>query len=591
MNNNNFLLIFTVIIFFGVQPLYSQFGAPNDIVQIKTYQSFDKVYSGSEFKIAIEGDVKDGWHINSNLPKEDYLIPTQLHLTDSTDFKLTKIVYPQAKDIKLDFSEKALSVFEGKIYIGGIIKSANLKPGEYNLILKLRYQACNNQSCLPPSSVIDTMVINIADKKDAINEINQSVFKNIDLSLSNVVINKNQDSDNDISNVLQSNGILLGLIIVFLGGLALNLTPCVYPLIPITIGFFGGQSEGSTKRLAVMGILFVVGLAVTYSVIGVITSLTGAVFGTLLQNPVVIIAVALILIALSLSMFGVYEFKLPDKLVAKAGGAKGGYYGAFFMGLTLGIVAAPCIGPFVLGLVTYVAAKQDVFFGFIMFFVLALGLGTPYLFLAIFSGKIKKLPRSGEWMQAVEYIFGLILVGMAIYFLLPLIPKAISGFVLPVYMIAAGLYIIFFERKASNIKVFRIIKTIFGVVVMAVAAYAVIPKETASINWKPYSQSAIASFGQKGIIIDFYADWCIPCKELDALTFSDPRVIKLSEEFNTYKADMTKSLDDEVETLRDKYKIIGVPTVLLLNSKGEEVNRITGFVDADEFLKIMSGIN
>ncbi|MEJ2494017.1 MAG: cytochrome c biogenesis protein CcdA [Ignavibacteriaceae bacterium] len=591
MNKNNFLLIFTVIIFFGVQPLYSQFGAPNDIVQIKTYQSFDKVYSGSEFKIAIEGDVKDGWHINSNIPKEDYLIPTQLHLTDSTDFKLTKIVYPQAKDIKLDFSEKALSVFEGKIYIGGIIKSANLKPGEYNLILKLRYQACNNQSCLPPSSVIDTMFINIADKKDAINEINQSVFKNIDLSLSNVVINKNQDSDNDISNVLQSNGILLGLIIVFLGGLALNLTPCVYPLIPITIGFFGGQSEGSTKRLAVMGILFVVGLAVTYSVIGVITSLTGAVFGTLLQNPVVIIAVALILIALSLSMFGVYEFKLPDKLVAKAGGAKGGYYGAFFMGLTLGIVAAPCIGPFVLGLVTYVAAKQDVFFGFIMFFVLALGLGTPYLFLAIFSGKIKKLPRSGEWMQAVEHIFGLILVGMAIYFLLPLIPKAISGFVLPVYMIAAGLYIIFFERKASNIKVFRIIKTIFGVVVMAVAAYAVFPKETASINWKPYSQSEIASFGQKGIIIDFYADWCIPCKELDALTFSDPRVIKLSEEFNTYKADMTKSLDDEVETLRDKYKIIGVPTVLLLNSKGEEVNRITGFVDADEFLKIMSGIN
>ena len=591
MNKNNFLLIFTVIIFFGVQPLYSQFGAPNDIVQIKTYQSFDKVYSGSEFKIAIEGHVKDGWHINSNIPKEDYLIPTQLHLTDSTDFKLTKIVYPQAKDIKLDFSEKALSVFEGKIYIGGIIKSANLKPGEYNLILKLRYQACNNQSCLPPSSVIDTMVINIADKKDAINEINQSVFKNIDLSLSNVVINKNQDSDNDISNVLQSNGILLGLIIVFLGGLALNLTPCVYPLIPITIGFFGGQSEGSTKRLAVMGILFVVGLAVTYSVIGVITSLTGAVFGTLLQNPVVIIAVALILIALSLSMFGVYEFKLPDKLVAKAGGAKGGYYGAFFMGLTLGIVAAPCIGPFVLGLVTYVAAKQDVFFGFIMFFVLAVGLGTPYLFLAIFSGKIKKLPRSGEWMQAVEHIFGLILVGMAIYFLLPLIPKAISGFVLPVYMIAAGLYIIFFERKASNIKVFRIIKTIFGVVVMAVAAYAVIPKETASINWKPYSQSAIASFGQKGIIIDFYADWCIPCKELDALTFSDPRVIKLSEEFNTYKADMTKSLDDEVETLRDKYKIIGVPTVLLLNSKGEEVNRITGFVNADEFLKIMSGIN
>ncbi len=590
MNKNKFLLFFTGLILFGVQPLYSQFGAPNDIVRIKSYQSLDKVYSGTEFKIALEADVKNGWHINSNMPKEDYLIPTELNLTDSTDFKLTKIVYPHAKDIKLDFSEKSLSVFEGKIYIGGIIKSANLDPGKYNLILKFRYQACNNQSCLPPNSVIDTMIINIADKKDAINEINPSVFKNINLSLSNVVDN-NQNSDNDISNVLQNNGILLGLIIVFLGGLALNLTPCVYPLIPITIGFFGGQSEGSTKKLTIMGILFVVGLAVTYSIIGVITSLTGAVFGTLLQNPVVIIAVALILVALSLSMFGVYEFKLPDKLVAKAGGAKGGYYGAFFMGLTLGIVAAPCIGPFVLGLVTYVAVKQDVFFGFIMFFVLALGLGTPYLFLAIFSGKIKNLPRSGEWMQAVEHIFGLILVGMAIYFLLPLIPKVISGYVLSVYMIAAGLYIIFFEKKASNIKVFKIIKIIFAIVVMAVAVYAVIPKETASISWKPYSETAVASIGNKSVIIDFYADWCIPCKELDALTFSDPRVIKLSEEFNTYKADMTKSLDSDVEALRDKYKIIGVPTVLILNSKGEEVERITGFVDADEFLKIISGIN
>jgi len=590
MNKNKFLLFFTGLILFGVQPLYSQFGAPNDIVRIKSYQSLDKVYSGTEFKIALEADVKNGWHINSNMPKEDYLIPTELNLTDSTDFKLTKIVYPHAKDIKLDFSEKSLSVFEGKIYIGGIIKSANLDPGKYNLILKFRYQACNNQSCLPPNSVIDTMIINIADKKDAINEINPSVFKNINLSLSNVVDN-NQNSDNDISNVLQNNGILLGLIIVFLGGLALNLTPCVYPLIPITIGFFGGQSEGSTKKLTIMGILFVVGLAVTYSIIGVITSLTGAVFGTLLQNPVVIIAVALILVALSLSMFGVYEFKLPDKLVAKAGGAKGGYYGAFFMGLTLGIVAAPCIGPFVLGLVTYVAVKQDVFFGFIMFFVLALGLGTPYLFLAIFSGKIKNLPRSGEWMQAVEHIFGLILVGMAIYFLLPLIPKVISGYVLSVYMIAAGLYIIFFEKKASNIKVFKIIKIIFAIVVMAVAVYAVIPKETASISWKPYSETAVASIGNKSVIIDFYADWCIPCKELDALTFSDPRVIKLSEEFSTYKADMTKSLDSDVEALRDKYKIIGVPTVLILNSKGEEVERITGFVDADEFLKIISGIN
>jgi thiol:disulfide interchange protein DsbD len=380
------------------------------------------------------------------------------------------------------------------------------------------------------------------------------------------------------------------MIFVFIGGLALNLTPCVYPLIPITIGFFGGQSEGSTKRLIMMGILFVLGLAVTYSLIGVVTSLTGALFGALLQNPLIIIAVALILIALSLSMFGVYEFKLPDSLVAKAGGAKGGMYGAFFMGLTLGIVAAPCIGPFVLGLVTHVATKQDPIYGFVMFFILALGLGTPYLFLAIFSGKIKSLPRAGEWMMGVEHIFGLILVGMAIYFLLPLIPNDITGFILPAYMIIAGVYILFFEKKAKNVKGFRIFKTIFSVLIIGIAVYALIPSDTKSIAWQPYSEESISEISNSGVIIDFYADWCIPCKELDALTFSDPEVIKVSEEFETYKADLTESLSPEVEQLREKYKIVGVPTVLILNSNGEEVERITGFVTAEEFLNLISNI-
>jgi thiol:disulfide interchange protein DsbD len=289
-------------------------------------------------------------------------------------------------------------------------------------------------------------------------------------------------------------------------------------------------------------------------------------------------------------MFGVYEFKLPDSLVAKAGGAKGGMYGAFFMGLTLGIVAAPCIGPFVLGLVTYVASKQDPFFGFIMFFVLALGLGTPYLFLAIFSGKIKNLPRAGEWMQGVEHIFGLILVGMAIYFLLPLLPDEVVGYILPVYMILAGVFVLFFEKKAKSVKGFQIFKTLFSVLIISIAVYALIPSDTKSVAWQPYSEEAVAEISSRGVIIDFYADWCIPCKELDALTFSDPEVIKVSEEFETYKADLTETLSPEVEQLREKYKIVGVPTVLILNSKGEEVERITGFVTAEEFLNIISNV-
>jgi len=584
-----FVLVIAIIIF--SKPAYSQFGLQNEIVKIKTYQSFDKTSPAGEFKIAVEADVEETWHINSNNPKDEFLIPTTVMINDTINFNLLKIAYPEAHDIKLGFSDTPLSVWEGKVFFGGLVKAADkLSPGKYPLVVSVEYQACNNESCLAPTIVADTLIIEIAGKKDVVNKINQDVFKNIDLSFTQIVVTDSAGSSNDISNLLEENGILLGLIFVFLGGLALNLTPCVYPLIPITIGFFGGQSEGSTKRLVMMGILFVLGLAVTYSIIGVVTSLTGALFGALLQNPLVIIAVALILIALSLSMFGVYEFKLPDSLVAKVGGAKGGMYGAFFMGLTLGIVAAPCIGPFVLGLVTYVASKQDPFFGFIMFFVLALGLGTPYLFLAIFSGKIKNLPRAGEWMQGVEHIFGLILVGMAIYFLLPLLPNESAGYILPIYMILAGVFVLFFEKKAKSVKGFQIFKTLFSVLIISIAVYALVPSDTKSVAWQPYSEEAVAEISNRGVIIDFYADWCIPCKELDAFTFSNPEVIEVSEEFETYKADLTESLSPEVEHLREKYKIVGVPTVLILNSKGEEVERITGFVTAEEFLNIMLNV-
>ncbi|RPI75906.1 MAG: thiol:disulfide interchange protein, partial [Ignavibacteriales bacterium] len=366
---------------------YAQFGLQQDHVKIESYISFDKVYQGSEFKLAIKVNVEDTWHINSNKPYEDYLIPTELIIQSDNKFKADVISYPEPHDFKFDFSETPLSVYEGEIFIGALLNvSDDVTPGEYELIINLDYQACNDKSCLAPTSVSDTLTVTIADKQSVVNEVNQDIFKNIDLSYSSLT-EETSSEDNFFSSTFEGSGLLIGLIFVFLGGLALNLTPCVYPLIPITIGYFGGQSEGSTGKLFLMGLLFLIGMSVTYSVIGVVTALTGSVFGALLQNPAVIIGIVLIFLVLSLSMFGVYEFKLPDSWVQKAGGAKQGYYGAFFMGLTMGIVAAPCIGPFVIGLVTYVAAKADPFLGFLLFFVLAVGLGFPYLFLAVFSGK------------------------------------------------------------------------------------------------------------------------------------------------------------------------------------------------------------
>jgi thioredoxin:protein disulfide reductase len=584
----------TLLFILFVSQSFAQFGMQEDIVKIKSFSSFDKVYPSGEFKIAVKANVDEEWHINSNTPNEDYLIPSALIIDTSSGIKIKQVFYPKAKDLTLSFSDTPLSVWEEEFYLGALLQlPENIKPGEYRIPLTLEYQACNDVTCLAPTEVTDTLIITVAQEGEPVNEVNQEIINKIDLSYTPVNIDSGSSGGDGLSSMLESSGLFLGLLFVFIGGLALNLTPCVYPLIPITIGYFGGQSEGSTSKLFILGLLFVLGMAITYSVIGVVTALSGAVFGALLQNTIVILIIVAIFIVLSLSMFGVYEFKLPDALVAKAGGAKTGGFGAFFMGLTMGIVAAPCIGPFVLGLVTYVAAKADPYFGFLMFFVLALGLGTPYLFLAIFSGKIKKLPRAGIWMEGVKHVFGFILIGMALYFLLPLLPKEISGYVLPVYMIGTAIYLLFFEKIADNVKGFRIFRIAFSVFLIAIAAYALYPTSGESIKWEQYSDKVVpASFEEKrGMIIDFYADWCIPCKELDALTFSDPAVVKQAEGFYTFKADMTKSLSPEVEMLRNKYKIIGVPTVLVINSRGEEVERITGFVGPEEFLTILDKTN
>jgi thiol:disulfide interchange protein DsbD len=182
---------------------------------------------------------------------------------------------------------------------------------------------------------------------------------------------------------------------------------------------------------------------------------------------------------------------------------------------------------------------------------------------------------------------------MAIYFINPILPKNIQGYPLPVFMILAAIYLTLFDNLANRIKGFRIFKIVFSVLLVVVAVYALIPSNKKSIGWQHYKPEivSVSLSGSKGMIIDFYADWCIPCKELDANTFSDERVITIANDFVTIKADMTKSLSPDVETLRNKYNIVGVPTVLIINDKGKEVQRLTGFVNADEFIKLLKSVN
>ena len=379
------------------------------------------------------------------------------------------------------------------------------------------------------------------------------------------------------------------LLSIFAGGMALNLTPCVYPLIPITVSYFGGRS--GKGQLIGHGLCYIGGLSITNSALGVTAALTGGLMGAMLQNPLVLATVSTILIFFATSLLGFWELRLPSGLMQVASKAYTGYLGTLFMGLTMGVVAAPCIGPFVLGLLTWVASMGSPWLGFIVFFTLSLGLGLPLFFLAIFSGQIDKLPRSGEWMIWVRKLMGWVLVGMAAYFIRPILPKTIGILLLAAVALAAGLHLGWIDRAKASFRAFEWIRNCIVIisVVMTTILIGSWVMQGPGVAWQPYSVELLqeAKKLNKSVIIDFYADWCSPCRELEEITFHDAEIVKQAKQnFIMVKVDLTRKGNPIHERLLKEYEVKGVPTVVFLDRQGNERSdlRLVDFIPADQFL-------
>lgn len=586
------------------------FGQSSTVVKSKGYVSVDGVRPGDKFKIAVAIEVAAGYHLQAHVPSEAGLVATVVALTPPAGVRASEPKYPAPKYQKFDFSEdQAYAVHDGTIYVTADAEAdSSLKPGAATIHARVTVQSCDDRTCLQPSDLDIDIPINVIAAGKPIKEANGDVFAKAaaaptlesgdkNTTSGNLVEYKgNSGSHNWMTDLLEKGSIPAILAGVFIAGLALNLTPCVYPIIPITIGFFVNQSaSGGAPRLRrtfTMASMYVLGMAITYSILGVVAAKSGGLFGAALQNPIVLIAFAALMIALSLSMFGVYEFKMPDALNRFADSttqATSGILGALVMGLTMGIVAAPCIGPFVLVLLLHVSAKGSAAYGFMLFFVLALGLGFPYLLLGTFSGAIKSLPRSGVWMVTVRKVFGLIMVGMAIYFLLPLLGKA-SDIVIIAFFAVSALYLLFYESGKAKPKQFAWVLRALGVGAAVAAIMFALPKKIeAEIAWQPYSEQLLAAAQRegRGVIIDTYADWCIPCKELDRYTFTDASVAREADRFVALKLNITSNeANSEAGRAQAKFGIRGVPTIVLLDSSGRERNdlRLEGFEKPALFL-------
>jgi thiol:disulfide interchange protein DsbD len=351
----------------------------------------------------------------------------------------------------------------------------------------------------------------------------------------------------------------------------------------------------------------VFGIALTYSLLGVLAAKTGALFGSLLGHPIVVSIIALLFIIMGLSMYGFFEIKIPDKLTNRIlkNRIDAGYLGAFLSGLVAGIVASPCVGPVLVSILTYVAQSQDVMKGFILLMAFAFGLGQIFIILGTFSHLLSKLPKSGEWMEKVKFLFGTTMIIMALYFIYPVTHSNLFDGLMATALILIATFFGAFERvKKINFesKVWKATMTLVFIFGWVFAIKALLPKHIeeelflsqkkikARYNkpeWNRYSIVLLETAKREGlpVIIDFRAEWCLACKELEINTFSDAKVLDLGKRFIWLEFDATKP-SPELEELKKAYNIQGLPHVVFIDQKGRWKKDLTlnGFESSELFL-------
>ena len=384
---------------------------PNEIVQIGSLKLDHSLAPGGASNLLIDATVLPGWHINSNHPLSEDYIATAVRVDAPASITVGTVQYPKAEEVALEFSGgDKLSVFSGFLMMSvPLTASIDFKPAQgQELTVSVDYQACDNLQCLRPTSVSST--VDLTSLQTAAGDNGTKDARAGSAALAGVVGGGSSGGGGGmLDDVFTRHGSILGFLAVLLGGLALNLTPCVYPLIGVTVAYFGNQG-GGPRSVLVLAILYVLGIALMFSAVGVAVALSGGLFGAAMQNPIVLTVLATMMVGLALSSFGVFSLQPPQWLMNRAGIARPGYVGSLAMGLGMGVVAAPCIGPIVLGLLLMVERSESPLFGFALFFTLAVGLGLPYIALALAAGSIRQLPRSGEWLAWVEQLFGFVLI-------------------------------------------------------------------------------------------------------------------------------------------------------------------------------------
>ncbi len=474
------------------------------------------------------------------------------------------------------------------------IFKASQSPLKAEDVLEIAYQGCTEGFCYPP----EVKEIKVADLPIA------QVANTEKISENSTALSAQPKAEQDrlAESLFNSKYAIFGF---FLLGLGLAFTPCVLPMLPLLSAIVIGQNQRPNMwRAFALSFVYVQGMALTYTLLGLIVAAIGLPFQVALQHPYVMIGLSIIFVLLALSMFGVFTLQLPSSLQTKLSllsqqqkaGALGG---VFLMGMIAGLVASPCTSAPLSGALLYVAQSGDLFTGAITLYLLALGMGVPLILITLFGNKI--LPKSGMWMETVKKLFGFVMLALPVFLISRILPDEWTPRLWAMLGTAFFIWFAFQMPKNGTGWVFRILFLVAAMINVkplqswvwgeSQAPSAVENKAVSHVEFKKVKseaelQQALAENNKPLVMLDLYADWCVACKEFEKETFSDLSVQKAFGDMLLLQVDMTKN-SEENRALMTKYKVLGLPTILFFNREGKEIegSRVNGFMPPVEFLQ------
>ena len=583
------ILLFLFFIFTALSTQAGLFDKKSAFLPVDDAFQFSAAKSDNQENVIVNWSIAEGYYLYQEK------ISVKLNQAETSSFDVpTFSISPE------DYNDPYFGLM--KIFkkpVQAIFK-ASQPPLKAEDVSEIAYQGCTEGFCYPPEvkeiKVADLPIVQVTDTKKT--------------SEKSTALSEQPKAEQDrlAESLFNSKYAVFGF---FLLGLGLAFTPCVLPMLPLLSAIVIGQNQRPNMwRAFALSFVYVQGMALTYTLLGLIVAAIGLPFQVALQHPYVMIGLSIIFVLLALSMFGVFTLQLPSSLQTKLSllsqqQKAGAFGGVFLMGMIAGLVASPCTSAPLSGALLYVAQSGDLFTGAITLYLLALGMGVPLILITLFGNKI--LPKSGMWMETVKKLFGFVMLALPVFLISRILPDEWTPRLWAMLGTAFFIWFAFQMPKNGTGWLFRILFLVAAMISVkplqawvwgeSSAQSAIENKLVSHVEFKQVKseaelQQALAENNKSLVMLDLYADWCVACKEFEKETFSDPRVQKNFGDMLLLQVDMTKN-SEENRALMTKYKVLGLPTILFFNQDGKEIegSRVNGFMPPVEFLQWIEKIS